>query len=120
MPFIYSYQPQVLILRYYGRFFNSLDPAIVLVFFSSSGKNVGQNQDPSSVLDRSATAGATTRNLQVFLRVFAFSAGRLNAQNHHLIFYDRPEWKAGGGGSLSGSPVTSHHQYNRPMLEEGF
>ena len=86
MPFTYSYQPQVLILRYYGRFFNSLDPAIVLVFFSSSGKNVGQNQDPSSVLDRSATAGATTRNLQVFLRVFAFSAGRLNAQNHHLIF----------------------------------
>jgi hypothetical protein len=85
MPFIYSYQPQVLILRYYSCFFNSLDPAIVLVFFSSSGKKVGQNQDPSSFLGRSAAAGATTRKLQIFLRVFALSAGRLNAQNHHLI-----------------------------------
>jgi hypothetical protein len=86
MPFIYSYQPQVLILRYYSRFFNSLDPAIVLVFFSSSGKNVGQNHDPSSFLGRCAAAGATTRKLQIFLRVFTSSIGRLNAQNHHLIF----------------------------------
>ncbi|MGA9535503.1 MAG: hypothetical protein WBR24_06305 [Desulfobacterales bacterium] len=86
MPFTYSYQPQVLILRYYSCFFNSLDPAIVLVFFSSSGKNVGQNKDPSSFLGRGAAAGATTRKIQIFLRVFALSAGRLNAQNHHLIF----------------------------------
>jgi hypothetical protein len=86
MPFICSYQPRVLILRYYSCFFNSLDPAIVLVFFSSSGKNLGQNQDPSSFLGRSAAAGATTRKLLTFRRVLALSAGRLNAQNHHLIF----------------------------------
>jgi hypothetical protein len=37
-----------LILRYYSCFFNSLGCAIALVFFSSSGKNTDQNQDPSS------------------------------------------------------------------------
>jgi hypothetical protein len=46
-----------LILRYYGCFFNSLDSVMALVFFSSSGKNSDQNQDPSSF-----EAVATTRN----------------------------------------------------------
>ncbi|MGB5619326.1 MAG: hypothetical protein WBM78_20985, partial [Desulfobacterales bacterium] len=36
-------------LRYYDCFFNSFGCAIDLVFFSISGKNTDQNQDPSSL-----------------------------------------------------------------------
>ena len=36
-------------LRYYDCFFNSFGCTVALVFFSISGKNTDQNQDPSSL-----------------------------------------------------------------------
>jgi hypothetical protein len=127
-------------LRYYDNFFNSLGSAIALEFFSSSGKHTEQNQNLPN-LEAVATPlvpKASLKNNVTYWRRCILSGCRSGNSEYPDIpailglvgrapqrpksatyFFASPEWKGGGDGSLTGTPVNSQRQNNRPMIEEG-